>query len=115
MCMYNRSPYTHFLLTSCVTPPPLPSPQVWDIHTYALVKTLPSQNHWVRTLVISGKHLYSGSYQAVKVGVAYCIVGVAWNNIYVLYTVAPYISYIFLSFPYPFKSHFLFSDRKSVV
>lgn len=54
----------------CLTPPPSLPPQVWDIHTYALVKTLPSQNHWVRTLVVSGKYLYSGSYQAVKVGVA---------------------------------------------
>ena len=31
------------------------------------MKTLPTQNHWVRALVASGNFLYSGSYQAVKV------------------------------------------------
>ena len=41
--------------------------QVWDRDSYALVKTLPTQNHWVRTLQVAGKFLYSGSYQAVKV------------------------------------------------
>lgn len=41
--------------------------QVWSIPDYELVKELPSQNHWVRALVAYGKHLYSGSYEAVKV------------------------------------------------
>ena len=41
--------------------------QVWDRKSYSLVKTLPTQNHWVRSLQVSGKYLYSGSYQAVKV------------------------------------------------
>ncbi len=43
--------------------------QVWDIDTKKLVRELPTQNHWVRALVTSEKYLYSGSYQAVKVGV----------------------------------------------
>ena len=41
--------------------------QVWSIPDYSLVKEMPSQNHWVRALVAFGKHLYSGSYEAVKV------------------------------------------------
>ena len=31
------------------------------------MQELPTQNHWVRALVTSDQHLYSGSYQAVKV------------------------------------------------
>ena len=31
------------------------------------MQELPTQNHWVRALVVSGKNLYSGSYQAIKV------------------------------------------------
>ena len=34
------------------------------------MKQLPSQKHWVRALVAYGKHLYSGSYQAVKVHIS---------------------------------------------
>ena len=52
-------------------PPPVgfPSlpPQVWDPTTRELLKTLPSQNHWVRALVTSDHYLYSGSYKSVKV------------------------------------------------
>lgn len=36
------------------------------------MKTLPTQNHWVRALVASGNFLYSGSYQAVKVWLSLC-------------------------------------------
>ena len=42
-------------------------PQVWDPTTRELLKTLPSQNHWVRALVTSDHYLYSGSYKSVKV------------------------------------------------
>ena len=45
--------------------------QVWDRKSYSLVKTLPTQNHWVRSLQVAGKYLYSGSYQAVKVSTVY--------------------------------------------
>ena len=41
--------------------------QVWDNQTHKLVKKLPTQNHWIRALVVVGKYLYSGSYKAVKV------------------------------------------------
>lgn len=40
---------------------------MWDVLSYRPIKELPSQNHWVRALVVSGNYLYSGSYKTVKV------------------------------------------------
>lgn len=44
-------------------------PQVWDIvgTELKLKKELTGLNHWVRALVASQNHLYSGSYQTIKV------------------------------------------------
>lgn len=43
--------------------------QVWDIvgTELKLKKELTGLNHWVRALVASQNHLYSGSYQTIKV------------------------------------------------
>lgn len=43
--------------------------QVWDIMgtELKLKKELTGLNHWVRALVASQNHLYSGSYQTIKV------------------------------------------------
>jgi len=42
---------------------------VWDIvgTELKLKKELTGLNHWVRALVASQNHLYSGSYQTIKV------------------------------------------------
>ena len=41
---------------------------MWDLSDdNKLLMVLPTQNHWVRALAVSGKYLYSGSYRAVKV------------------------------------------------
>ncbi|XP_019849787.1 PREDICTED: E3 ubiquitin-protein ligase TRAF7-like [Amphimedon queenslandica] len=46
----------------------LRSIKVWDLSDdNKLLKVLPTQNHWVRALAVSGKYLYSGSYRAVKI------------------------------------------------
>lgn len=49
----------------------LPPHQVWDIvgTELKLKKELTGLNHWVRALVASQNHLYSGSYQTIKVSV----------------------------------------------
>lgn len=46
--------------------------QVWDIvgTELKLKKELTGLNHWVRALVASQNHLYSGSYQTIKVSQA---------------------------------------------
>lgn len=46
--------------------------QVWDIvgTELKLKKELTGLNHWVRALVASQNHLYSGSYQTIKVSEA---------------------------------------------
>lgn len=46
--------------------------QVWDIVSteLKLKKELTGLNHWVRALVASQNHLYSGSYQTIKVSKA---------------------------------------------
>lgn len=43
--------------------------KVWDIvgTELKLKKELTGLNHWVRALVASQNHLYSGSYQTIKV------------------------------------------------
>lgn len=43
---------------------------MWDIvgTELKLKKELTGLNHWVRALVASQNHLYSGSYQTIKVG-----------------------------------------------
>jgi len=40
---------------------------VWNVSTYEHCTSLPTQNHWVRALVVKGNLLYSGSYKAIKV------------------------------------------------
>ena len=42
--------------------------QIWDVHTHELKTQLTGLNHWVRALVATQNHLYSGSYQTIKVG-----------------------------------------------
>ena len=41
--------------------------EVWDARTMELKKELTGMNHWVRALVATQNHLYSGSYQTIKV------------------------------------------------
>lgn len=45
---------------------------MWDIvgTELKLKKELTGLNHWVRALVASQNHLYSGSYQTIKVSAA---------------------------------------------
>lgn len=45
---------------------------MWDIVSteLKLKKELTGLNHWVRALVASQNHLYSGSYQTIKVSKA---------------------------------------------
>lgn len=49
--------------------------QVWDIvgTELKLKKELTGLNHWVRALVASQNHLYSGSYQTIKVSAGFGI------------------------------------------
>ena len=41
--------------------------QVWNLKTMELIQELTGLNHWVRALVASERHLFSGSYQTIKV------------------------------------------------
>lgn len=41
--------------------------QVWNLQTMELIQELTGLNHWVRALVASERHLFSGSYQTIKV------------------------------------------------
>ena len=41
--------------------------QVWNLQTMELMQELTGLNHWVRALVASERHLFSGSYQSIKV------------------------------------------------
>lgn len=60
--------------------------QVWDIvgTELKLKKELTGLNHWVRALVASQNHLYSGSYQTIKVSG-----GVGITHVVVLATTNP--------------------------
>ncbi|XP_052364792.1 LOW QUALITY PROTEIN: E3 ubiquitin-protein ligase TRAF7-like [Oncorhynchus keta] len=63
--------------------------KVWDIvgTELKLKKELTGLNHWVRALVASQNHLYSGSYQTIKVGgqEVWCVIIVkAWGCVVVL-------------------------------
>ena len=40
---------------------------MWDVHTHELKSQLTGLNHWVRALIATQNHLYSGSYQTIKV------------------------------------------------
>lgn len=46
--------------------------QVWNLKTMELIQELTGLNHWVRALVASERHLFSGSYQTIKVFNSLC-------------------------------------------
>lgn len=58
---------------------------MWDIvgTELKLKKELTGLNHWVRALVASQNHLYSGSYQTIKVGGQVLIIVLYINKIHI--------------------------------
>ena len=46
--------------------------QVWNLQTMEFMQELTGLNHWVRALVASERHLFSGSYQSIKVRPRMC-------------------------------------------
>lgn len=58
---------------------------MWDIvgTELKLKKELTGLNHWVRALVASQNHLYSGSYQTIKVGGGVSLIVLYINKIHI--------------------------------
>ena len=56
--------------------------QVWNLQTMELIQELTGLNHWVRALVASERHLFSGSYQTIKVRPRMCPMCIQANKIF---------------------------------
>ena len=54
--------------------------QVWNLKTMELIQELTGLNHWVRALVASERHLFSGSYQTIKVLSRMCPIRIQQAN-----------------------------------
>ena len=90
--------------------------QVWNLQTMELIQELTGLNHWVRALVASERHLFSGSYQTIKVINFSSIQSLALLGVLILY-LPLYISIYLLSNQFNRLLHSLlgsFAHRLSV-